>query len=574
MSDQISVPSQIIGITNTTDYWLGYFGLGIKPTNFTYFQKKTFLASMVENQSLIPSHSYGYTAGAYYREEFKFTHLIEKMLIRAGLKSVPASLTIGGYDANRFEPHDTSFSLNPNQDPEVSVNQISVTAAPLVTSTVQTGWSDNSITLLEPADAALYIIDSSTPYLWLPDVICDRFEKALGLTYDDDVQLYTFRNNLSRHETLVNWNLTFTFVIADLPGSPNSVSLSLPYAAFDLQLSYPYPGLNATSSSTPTKYFPLRKAANNTQYTLGRAFLQETFLMVDFERNNFSVYQAKFNADALTNFDLVDIKRSENTTFSGPNIPSRKSLGKGAIAGIAVGAAVGVAAAIGAVVCCICLRQRPSKTSSKAETIHGTKKKPLLSKLSKWLLCSSKSDLPVEVPGSHGYPNEAPTDGAKFELPSPPPAELPGHEIELSPYQVADRKFREAPPNHDPKDPTAVGYYAPELPSQPSPRLLPPYSANHVGRRNTQTTGVSSRSVQTSRDSSAVSSPMLISPLTPNQASPMMLSMAHIARRDQWPFPNESGRSSLSDAGTGYGDEQPITPRSLGGSGLHDRSPG
>ena len=62
------VPSQIIGVVNTTEYWLGYLGLQWKPTNFTSDYKKSFLSSLVENQSLIPSHSYGYTAGAYYRE--------------------------------------------------------------------------------------------------------------------------------------------------------------------------------------------------------------------------------------------------------------------------------------------------------------------------------------------------------------------------------------------------------------------------------------------------------------------------------------------------------------------------
>ena len=67
-SDQISVPSQIVGVINSTDYWLGYFGLGVEPTNFTSTDKPTFLDSMVQNQSLIPSHSYGYTAGAHYRK--------------------------------------------------------------------------------------------------------------------------------------------------------------------------------------------------------------------------------------------------------------------------------------------------------------------------------------------------------------------------------------------------------------------------------------------------------------------------------------------------------------------------
>lgn len=61
-------------------------GLGITPTNFssgatatnssngtpapnlTNIDQKTFLSSLVETNDLIPSHSYGYTAGAYHRK--------------------------------------------------------------------------------------------------------------------------------------------------------------------------------------------------------------------------------------------------------------------------------------------------------------------------------------------------------------------------------------------------------------------------------------------------------------------------------------------------------------------------
>lgn len=68
LSEDISVPSQVVGVINTTDYWLGFFGLGVEPTNFTSADKPTFLDSMVEIMSVIPSHSYGYTAGAYYRK--------------------------------------------------------------------------------------------------------------------------------------------------------------------------------------------------------------------------------------------------------------------------------------------------------------------------------------------------------------------------------------------------------------------------------------------------------------------------------------------------------------------------
>lgn len=60
---------QIVGIVNTTDYLLGYLGLGVIPSNFSA-QKNTptFLSTLVENTSTIPSHSYGFTAGAHYRK--------------------------------------------------------------------------------------------------------------------------------------------------------------------------------------------------------------------------------------------------------------------------------------------------------------------------------------------------------------------------------------------------------------------------------------------------------------------------------------------------------------------------
>ncbi len=67
-NDRISVPSQMIAVINTTDYFVGFFGLGVQRTNFTSADQPTFLDSMVENKSLIPSHSYGYTAGAHYRK--------------------------------------------------------------------------------------------------------------------------------------------------------------------------------------------------------------------------------------------------------------------------------------------------------------------------------------------------------------------------------------------------------------------------------------------------------------------------------------------------------------------------
>ena len=505
-----------------------------------------------------------------------------------GLKHVPSSLTLGGYDANRFASHDISFDLDPNLDPVVALNEITVTANPLSSSNVSTGWANNSTTLLGPADVALYTIDSSTPYLWLPETVCSRFATAFGLTYDENVRLYTFNNDSSRHDTLVNWNLTFKFVLADLPGSSNSISLTLPYAAFDLQLTYPFTGLNATQFSSATRYFPLRKAANDTQYTIGRAFLQETYLVVDYERNSFSVYQANFAADASTNTKLIDITRPSNSSLIRSKAPSSRGLKKGAIIGIAVGAGIAVLCSVGIFICCVCVRQRRAACTTDEKKESGTTEadRTLTRRLRDWLLGIPKPDRPTEIDGKTRDVHEAPADAGLVELPATNPVELPGSAVEVSPYEAAERKYRMNaiyPANHNPSKPvelhnrsSAEGFYGPkdnqELESEPSPKLLPPYSADHMGRRNTQTTGVSSRSIGTSRESSNVSSPMLISPLTPNHRSPNMPLMSHIARRDQWMLRSEGEDSDISDQDTAYGLEHPDTPRSNPGDGPRDSS--
>lgn len=74
LDDQLIVPNQIVGVVNSTRYWLGFMGLGVKVTNFTDANQPTFLTTLAENQKRIPSRSYGYTAGASHRELYH-THI-------------------------------------------------------------------------------------------------------------------------------------------------------------------------------------------------------------------------------------------------------------------------------------------------------------------------------------------------------------------------------------------------------------------------------------------------------------------------------------------------------------------
>jgi hypothetical protein len=223
----------------TKDFMFGLLGLGQKPSNLTNSDEPVpSLMWSLKNQSMIPSMSYGYTAGAYYR----------------GQSGSLAGLTLGGYDAARFTSNNVTF-----QFPQSS-RTLSVTLQAIeVTNSLQ-----GTMSLLPKVIFTL--IDSTIPDIWLPISACTIFEAAFGLQYDPTRDRYLVNDTI--HTQLLNLNPTLTFILQNDTSYKETVKITLPYAAFDLQASWPI-------YSNTTNYFPLRRAANNTQYTLGRAFLQE-----------------------------------------------------------------------------------------------------------------------------------------------------------------------------------------------------------------------------------------------------------------------------------------------------------
>lgn len=257
----------------------------------------------------------------------------------------------------------------------------------------------------------LFTIDSSTPFFWFPEKICDSFAKALGLTYNETLQLYTYGSNSSRYDTIAGWDLNFTFTLSNLPDSSKSVQIELPFSALDHKLSYPFPDLASRPDGDGVRYFPLRKANDSRQYTIGRAFLQEAYLTVNYEQQNFSVSQAKFASDALTNMDIVEIAPYREGSRESSSLPTA------AKAGIGVGVSVFVIILAVAVFFFLRRKKTPAAKDS------GKSEKP----------CSRSSHdiVPCELQGDRRYANEAPADSstARFELAGTSPAELPGSDV-------------------------------------------------------------------------------------------------------------------------------------------------
>ena len=275
-----------------------------------------------------------------------------------------ASLVLGGYDASRFKPSEISFDFGPDEDNYLNIGLQDITF---------TGSDGKSSSLLSNPIAAN--IDSTVTYLWLPNDTCNAFIDAYGLQFDGLHQLYTI--NGSQHSLNLKNNPQATFRLSNnLAVGGASVSINFPYAAFDMNFTNP-----DVASAEELQIFPLKQASGSNQYTLGRAFLQEAVLVVDFERQNFSLSQA-INVPSNTAAQIINIISPDDVTSSGggsstspapspsstvvspvaTSASSSSSFPTGAIAGIVI-AVIAIAAAILAFVC---IRRRRSKKRSPA----------------------------------------------------------------------------------------------------------------------------------------------------------------------------------------------------------------
>ncbi|KAF1950650.1 acid protease [Byssothecium circinans] len=296
-----------VGTIISPNFWLGHLGINPKPTNFSAFTDPSpSYTTLLFEQKQIPSLSFGYTAGNKYHDTI-----------------VLSSLTLGGFDSSRIIPNDLTFGFAPDNERDIVVGVVGIKAS----STTKTNVS------LFGQDSFTMYIDSTVAELWLPKVVCEAFEKTFGLKYDETTSLYLVDDLL--HETLKAENPSITFSLGQKFTTNTTIDITLPYSAFDLQASAPYRGINATR-----KYFPIRRGEKEEQFVLGRTFLQEAYLHVDWERQNFSVYAVDWTYKPKNIVPYYSPQYGASTLR-----PTKKSkpLGTGAIIGVALGVGFGVA---------------------------------------------------------------------------------------------------------------------------------------------------------------------------------------------------------------------------------------
>lgn len=254
-----SLANQVIfGIADDRKYYLGMLGLSQVSTSLSKGEKgQPSLITSLRDQNIIPSLSFGYTAGAQYREsparECQNVFFSYSMV---GFKKVLGSLTLGGYDQSRFTPNNLTFSFAPG----------TTNLAVGIQSIVSTNANGTSNSLL--SSGILAYVDSTVSGLTLPIEVCQSFEKAFGLKYNQTNGFYLVDDAL--HTTLEKQNANVTFTLGSTATGGKAINITLPYKSFVLQLSPQVPLISDT-----TNYFPLQRAVNTTRYVLGRTFLQE-----------------------------------------------------------------------------------------------------------------------------------------------------------------------------------------------------------------------------------------------------------------------------------------------------------
>ncbi|OIW32564.1 acid protease [Coniochaeta ligniaria NRRL 30616] len=310
------------GVATASPFYLGIFGLGTQPVNFTRlgnFSTPSYLASL-KAQNLIPSLSWSYTAGAMYR-----------------LKHVYGQLIFSGYDTSRFIKNTVSFTMAGDVTRDLVVSLQSI----IYSGSTQTPLLSSSINVF---------LDSTDPFLWLPAEACRAFESAFGLVLDSATGLYLV--NDSHHSSLILADAEVTFRLSDVSDGGDVVNIVLPYRAFDLTAKYPL-------VENTSYYFPLRQAANESQYTLGRTFFQEAYLTADYERGTFNVSQCSWIEGADENIVTIQPKTtdvssdptdppSSTTPSTDPNAPNSHHALKGWVTAlIVIGSIAGLAVLAG-----------------------------------------------------------------------------------------------------------------------------------------------------------------------------------------------------------------------------------
>jgi hypothetical protein len=213
----------------------------------------------------------------------------QSLILGLGRRTFP-SLTLGGYDYNRFVPNNVKFKYNGDLESPYLVDISYIHLNGTVNGTVRE--VDIYPSKMESKDSAFpgpttASIDSNLPYMHLPQAVCNEIAWAYKLSYNESMNRYIIPDDVD--QALSKNGATLTISLTSLTDTTQTVNITIPYPSLNLYNGYPF--------GNGQRYFPMRPAVYPGKYSLGRAFLQEAYMIADHDRNEFSISQVNWDAD-------------------------------------------------------------------------------------------------------------------------------------------------------------------------------------------------------------------------------------------------------------------------------------
>lgn len=248
VKDPMPLEGQLIAAYAAKSPFLGMLGLsGWQVSPVTESISYNSPLQTLENKSTVSGRTWAYTAGARYKDPVSY-----------------GSLTFGGYDSSLVHMDEALTGVGFTGTRDGNGNELTLMIKAItVGDTTSTGSEFGELVTL---------LDSALPDIWLPQSVCDIFEKQFDLKWNETAKMYMIDEE--QRERLQTENTSVTFTLAPTFGE-GGVNITLPYLAFDHEVKYPL--LNIMDDRT-LYYFPLKPMPNDTtgfKGLLGRTFFQE-----------------------------------------------------------------------------------------------------------------------------------------------------------------------------------------------------------------------------------------------------------------------------------------------------------
>lgn len=369
-----------------------------------------------------------------------------------GTDGIAGALVFGGYHSDRVVPNNHKFPLPTHDEPlTVTVQDIAITAFE--------GESDKKMIIAQQITRPFpAVLDSTTPYIYLPQEAYSRILEHFNLTLDSSTGHILLSEEQKHSFEAQGFSLVFKisgYANKQLITLRDTVQIVLPPSSLIMQLDFPH-------VPAPAWYLPIRIGnVSISNYVLGRTFLQEAYLVAHYENYYFKVHQVDW--ENAKNFSKESIRSNVL------ELPPTEIQHSTAIIVASIASMVGMIL-ISIYSWCILRRRAWQMSQHEAQEAQETRSQTTrVMEMDSTALCEMETTGPTEADGSPVHEmsdkNETPREPAELDS-----MERKLFELEGNQSSFVRREIEEIPASPIPQTP--LEYYGTQIPAARMDRAL------------------------------------------------------------------------------------------------------